>query len=423
MRVAFVLNAFPLVSETFVLAQIVGLMQRGHEVDVFADRPPGDEDTVHPEVVQYRLLERTRYRVERPVRRLARLRGAGALLVRWGWRIPGRTLETLNVFRHGRLAINLRMLFDSMPWDRIDGGYDVIHCHFGPNGLRTVAAKRAGAFRAPVITTFHGGDANSLPRYFGPGYYRYLFHHGDLFTVGSDFMRRRIMSYGAPGDRIVCLPMGVDTSFFPFVPRRLPDDGGPINLLTVARLVEVKGIEYVLRAVALVKARYPQLRYTIAGDGPLRGRLEALRAELGITREVQFLGAVPRDAVPRLHRQAHIFILPSIVTAAGEEENQPVAVAEAQSSGLPVIATSIGGVPESIRNGESGWLVRPCDATALVAALTSMIEHPEATARMGEIGRRHVEANYELEELHDRLVALYREAAAASGVMPSVSCR
>jgi colanic acid/amylovoran biosynthesis glycosyltransferase len=411
MKVAFVLNKFPLVSETFVLSQIVGLLRRGHEVDIYAERPTDAVTATHPEVAQYRLLEHTLYRTPRPLGRLARLRGAAALLLRWGWRIPARTLDSLNPFRHGRLAVNLRMLFDSMPSDPVGAGYDIVHCHFGPNGLRAVAARRAGAFRAPVITTFHGGDANALPRYFGHGYYQYLFRYGNVFTVGSDFMRRRIMSYGAPAARIVHLPMGVDTSHFPFTQHSLSKDG-EINLLTVARLVEVKGIEHVLRAIALLKPQYPRLRYSIAGDGPLFNHLKSLTVELGISECVRFLGAVSRDAVPDLHRAADIFLLASVVTPSGEEENQPVSVAEAQASGLPVIATTIGGIPESIRDGVSGCLVPPRDPKALAAALTWMIEHPETTASMGQAGRRHVEQNYDSEKLHDRLVSVYRDASA-----------
>jgi colanic acid/amylovoran biosynthesis glycosyltransferase len=411
MRVAFVLNGFPLVSETFVLSQIVGLLRRGHEVDIYADRPPELSAVVHPELIQYRLLERTRYRDALPAARLARRWSAVKILVRWGWRIPLRTLDCLNAFVHGRRALCLQLLFDGMPRDRISNNYDIVHCHFGPNGQRAVAARRAGAFRAPVITTFHGYDANSLPRYFGSGYYRYLFKHGDLFTVGSQFMHRRIVSYGAPDDRIVKLPMGVDTRFFRFATRRLPADG-PITLLTVARLVEVKGVEYALRALPLILQSYPRLKYIVAGDGPLRAELQALAAQLGISQRVAFMGAVTRDRVVALHREAQVFILPSVVTAAGEEENQPVSLAEAQASGLPVVATAIGGVGESIRDRISGLLVPSRDSRALASAVRWLIEHHEGWEHMGLAGRAHVMDRFDMEKLHDRLVSIYEHVAA-----------
>jgi len=412
-NIAFVVNTFPQFSETFILSQIVGLLRRGHQVVIYAEQPDGDLAAVHPEVDQYRLLERTQYRTGCPAGRWDRTRGAAALLCRWGWRIPRRTLESLNVFRHGRRALNLNMLYDSLPREQIGACHDVVHCHFGPNGQRAVAARRAGAFRAPIITTFHGFDANVLPRSFGPGYYRYLFRHGDLFTVGSEFMRRRILGCGAPADRIVHLPMGVDTERFAFSNRSIPPDGR-IAVLTVARLAEVKGIEYVLHAIALIKSQYPKLQYVVAGDGPLRDSLSALTVKLGITDQVRFLGAVSRDRIPGLHRAAHIFVLASVVTASGEEENQPVSVAEAQASGLPVIATSIGGIPESLRDGASGFLVPPRDPHAIAAALTWLIENQDAWSRMGRAGRRHVEQHFDGEKLNDRLIDIYRTALAGS---------
>ena len=408
MRIAFVLNDFPLVSETFILGQIVGLLRRGHEVDVYADRPRG-ETAIHPEIARHRLIERTRYRAAFPTTRMGRVLTAAGLLARWGWRVPGRTGECLNVVRHGRRALNLGMLLDSLPQERIDGGYDVVHCHFGPNGQRAVVARRTAPsgrrslprFTVTTPTCCLGTTAATITT---------------ICSATATFSRSARPSCAGgywhlaiPADRIVHLPMGVDVSAFPYTDR--PALGGePFTLLTVARLVEVKGVEYVLRAVALVKRKHPKVRYVVAGDGALRERLEALSAELGIAENVRFLGAVSRDRVPCLHRDAHAFVLASVVTQSGEEENQPVSVAEAQASGLPVVATSIGGVSESVLDGESGLLVPPRNAEALAAAIVWLIEHPEATGRMGRAGRRRVEEHFDAEKLHDQLVDVYRDA-------------
>jgi colanic acid/amylovoran biosynthesis glycosyltransferase len=222
-------------------------------------------------------------------------------------------------------------------------------------------------------------------------------------------MRRRIASLGAPKNRIVQLPMGVDISRYRFVERQKAEDG-EFRLLTVARLVEVKGIEYALRAAAIVKTKCPRLRYKIGGDGPLRSKLEALAAELGLEQTVEFLGEVNQEDVLPLYEAAHGFVLPSIVTYSGEEDNQPVVLAEAQASGLPVIATAIGGIPESIRDGESGLLVQPRNPEALASAILRLADHPEAWGRMGRAGRMNVEERFNLERLNDQLVDLYRLA-------------
>jgi colanic acid/amylovoran biosynthesis glycosyltransferase len=235
--------------------------------------------------------------------------------------------------------------------------------------------------------------------------YENLFKHGDLFTVGSEFMRRRIVSLGAPEDRIAKLPMGVDVSRYRFAERRKGD--GEFRLLTIARLVEVKGIEYVLRSLAIIKDKCPGLRYFVAGDGPLRNKLEALVTELGIAQTVEFLGEVCHEEALQQYHAAHGFVLASVVTDSGEEESQSVVLAEAQATGLPVIATATGGIPESMRDRESGLLVPPRNPGALASAILWLVNHPEAWGEMGRAGREYVEEHFNLERLNDQLVGIY----------------
>jgi colanic acid/amylovoran biosynthesis glycosyltransferase len=203
--------------------------------------------------------------------------------------------------------------------------------------------------------------------------------------------------------------MGIDLSRFVFSERTQSFDG-EFRLLTVARLVEVKGIEFALLAIASVKAKVPGIRYQIIGDGPLRNELEALTNRLNIADKVEFLGALPQEEVIKKLLLAHIFILPSIVTISGEEENQSVALAEAQASGLPVITTAIGGNAESVRGGESGLLVAPRNSEALASAVLWLADHPESWGRMGRAGRAHVETSFNHERLNDQLIDIYRSA-------------
>ena len=121
----------------------------------------------------------------------------------------------MNVFRHGRSAISLRLHHETLPAREKRLVYDVVHCHFGPNGARAVRLRQFGALRGPVITTFPGYDANKLPRVHGPKIYDELFAHGDTFTVGSEFMHTKLINLGAPKSKLVCLPIGVDLSFLP----------------------------------------------------------------------------------------------------------------------------------------------------------------------------------------------------------------
>jgi colanic acid/amylovoran biosynthesis glycosyltransferase len=413
MKIAFFLNEFPVISETFLLNQIVGLIRRGHELDIHAQWPvePANKGQ-HADVKRYRLLDRAHFH-PMPEAQLARFGSAAGRLARWGWRHPKITLDSLNIFRHRRSALNLTLLHELLPALEFPQRYDVVHCHFGPNGQRAVAWRDFGALLGPIITTFHGYDVNQLPQIEGPYLYQRLFNEGELFTVGSEFMKKRIIALGAPEDRIVKLPMGIDLSRFRFT-ERIKNHDGELRLLTVARLVEVKGIEHAIRAVASLKEKYSRIHYQIVGDGPLRAELEGLASRRGLANNVEFLGALPQEKVIELYRDAQIFLLPSIVTESGEEEGQSLVLAEAQASGLPVIGSRIGGIPESIREGKSGLLVPPQDPSALARAIEQLAEHPQAWGQMGRVGRAHVEDCFDLEKLNDRLVDLYRMVAPQS---------
>jgi len=420
-RIAFVINEFPSVSETFILDQMVGLIERGHEVQIYAERPQQMPRKLHADVERLQMLGRTRYRELAPTGRTARVRSGISRALRWGWKYPGPLMDGLNVFRHGRRALNFSMVHKIFPSREPAPRCDVVHSHYGPNGVRAVYWREAGILEGPVITTFHGYDANMLPRTQGPELYQKLFADADCFTAGSEFMRKRLISLGAPAERIVKLPMGVDVRKYQCAERHR-DEAGELRLLSIARLVEVKGIEYALKALARVKPRLGRFRYQIAGDGPLLGSLKALARELGIDDAVEFLGAVSREEALGFYEQAHIFLLPSVLTETGEEENQPVVLAEAQAAGLPVIATRIGGVPESIREGESGLLVAPRDSEALGEAILRVAEHPERWPEMGRAGRRLVESDFNLEKLNERLLELYEELICAKPTGRVTSC-
>jgi len=144
-------------------------------------------------------------------------------------------------------------------------------------------------------------------------------------------------------------------------------------------------------------------------DGPLRGKLKNLTKQLGISGHVRFLGAKTRDQIIKLYSKAHIFMLSSIRNQNGSEEGQGLVLLEAQSVGLPVVATRVGGIPESVVDGKSGFLVPERDVDALAEKLIYLIEHPEIWPEMGRAGRAFVEINYDINKLNDRLVEIYQQ--------------
>lgn len=432
MRVAFLLERFPVVSETFILRQITGLLDLGHEVDIYAQWRGDDDSVVHPAVDRYDLRRRTSYLDlpvaacfwEQPVRPLrgktwlpgeetpiwnAR-RAAHALprLVRTFARAPRLTLATLDRREYGYQADSLSAAYRLAALAGRGRGYDVVHAHFGPigNNFRFVRA----LWRAPLVVSFHGYDLSTWPRQEGEHVYRALFRTADAITTHSNYAVLRLRTLGCPVAKIRMLPSGIDPAQFTFRERSLRPHEPP-RLLTIARLVPIKGVEYALRAVDRLRCRWPRVRYDIVGEGPEREHLEAVVAQLGLEDNVRFHGAQTEVRVRVLLEKAHLFIVPSI-NLAGDEEGLPVVLLEAQATGLPLVATRTGGISEGVLDGESGHLVADRDPEALCDALLSLLENPERWPEIGRRGRTHVETNYDIRRLNRELVGIYEDVAA-----------
>ena len=194
MRIAFIIDIFPTLSETFVLNQITGLIDRGHEVDILA-QCRGDTSKVHSDVLKYKLLDRTyyHYNVTVPANFLKRLLKAMWLVFPNIHKKPVTILRCLNVLRYGRRAASLRQLYKVIPFLRFNN-YDIIHCHFGPSGLRGVRLRELGAINGKIITTFHGYDMSAYVRDQGQEVYKTLFERGDLFLPVSECWKNKLSS-------------------------------------------------------------------------------------------------------------------------------------------------------------------------------------------------------------------------------------
>lgn len=416
MRIAVVVTFFPSLSQTFVLNQVTGLIDRGHEVDVYAAGPEPDERGAgerwlrevsaraeQRDVRRYRLSERVRYEPPIPGNVLRRVVTAVRVLAWYYGRSPRAALRALDVVRRGRRAASLTLLFQGAPFAGRPT-YDALLCHFGPNGRRVTELRAAGLVRGRVLTAFHGYDLSRYLALHGDRVYDDLFARGDLFLPVSHFWRRRLIALGCPAERIVVHPMGVDLRRFAFEPRR--PDGGEVRLLTVARLVEKKGVEYGIRAVAALRAAGLPVRYRIVGNGPLRGSLERLAAELGVREVVRFEGERDQEHIIRAMREAHLFVAPSVTARDGDMEGIPVSLMEAMATGLPVVSTYHSGIPELVQDGTSGFLVPERDVEALAMVLRYLVVHPSRWPEMGAAGRVTVERERDMEVLNDRLEAL-----------------
>lgn len=405
-KIAFIVGRFPCLSETFILNQITALIASGHDVKILALENPS-EKKVHPDVWQFDLLNKTVYFPSIPSNKCRRiLKGIGLLLSRLP-RNPIRLLHCLNVFKFGKDALSLKLLYYNIPV--LNRQFDILHCHFGQSGIVGACLKRVGAGRL-MLTTFHGYDLSEYLNVAGPDIYSKLFQVCDLCLPISQYWKRRLIQLGCPESKIAVLHMGIDVNKLKFQKKQvLP--GESVKLLTVGRLVEKKGYEYAIRAMAISMRKYPIIEYTIVGSGPLKDSLEKLVMQLKIESRVHFLGECDRKEVQELYRECHLFVLPSITSADGDMEGIPVVLMEAQAVGMPVVSTIHSGIPEGVLDGRSGYLVPEKDVASLSEKIDYLISHPEKWPEMGREGRAWVEKEFnqpvldlQLESIFDNLL-------------------
>lgn len=246
------------------------------------------------------------------------------------------------------------------------GGYDACHYYFGlPTGL---LSRFPGAHRQkPYVISLRGSDV--------PGYEPKLDRlHGALLPVTRRIWRgahsvvanseglRKLALSTVPAQPIDVIPNGIEAVSRPQSPRQAHDG---LRILTVSRLIERKGVDTLIEAVAAI--RDVPLILDIAGDGPWHARLARLAQQFGIADRINFHGFVQHADLSDLYAQADIFVLPS------RAESCSMALLEAMGAGLPVVATRVGGTPELVRDGKNGLLTGTDDATALAAAIRQLV--------------------------------------------------
>lgn len=402
MRIAVFVSVYPTLSETFIVDQLASLIDRGHEVSVFARMPPAAAPQ-GPASARVHYIDS----------------GAVARSVRVLAKDPARVLRALaelaKVARPGSLVETNRVWQTASKALESGETYDVALAHFGPNGLTAMHLRQFGILHAPLATIFHGRDVSYYVKRRGPGAYRALFQSGELMLPVSEYFGRRLIELGCPAERIRVQRMGVDLKRFQYRVRT-HTAGEPIRILSVCRLVEKKGIEFGLRALARLPEHAPPIVWDILGDGPERQKLEQLTAALGLSGRVTWHGAASRERVAQLFATHHVFLAPSITGDDGDQEGIPVAIMEAAACGLPVVSTQHSGIPELVRDGVSGYLAPERDVDGLAAALTNMLTHTQRWPAFAAAARGLIESDYERDAQNDRLAAMLAELADANTV-------
>jgi len=265
---------------------------------------------------------------------------------------------------------------------------DLLHVYFGHTGVHLLPFIRN--WPGPSIVSFHGMDI--MPRAKEPGYdarMRELLSALPMVLARSESLAARLVALGCDPGKIRINRTGIPLGDFPFRERAVPADGA-WRLVQASRLIEKKGLADSLRAFAAFHAKHPQATFTIAGDGPLRPTLEALARELDVSTAVTFAGFQRQADLRTLYESSHLFLHPSRTTAAQDQEGVPNSMLEAMATGLPVVATLHGGIPEAVENGRAGLLTPEGDWEALRDSLLALAADPVRIQAMGRTAAESV---------------------------------
>ena len=288
---------------------------------------------------------------------------------------------------------------------------DLVHVYFGHTGVHLLPFVRTWKGRA--LVSFHGMDI--MPRDGEPGYadrLRELLQVLPMVLARSESLAARLVDLGCPREKIRINRTGIPLESFPFAERQ-PAPDGAWHLVQASRLIEKKGVSDTLQAFAVFRKSHPASRLTIAGDGPLLEDLQRLAGELGIEQAVHFAGFQSQAQLADLFASAHLFIHPSRLTSKQDQEGVPNSMLEAMSSGLPVVATLHGGIPEAVENGRDGLLTPENDPAALATSLATIAGSPDLFRTFSANAAASVRAKYEHSAAIRLLEGFYSELICA----------
>ncbi len=406
---------FPEVSETFICNEIAGMIERGHSIRIAATHKV---PTPHHEIVDnYQLLDKCWFLSEAlsydnaksPLAILEEVMPAAnakslveEIANNWENHLAIEQVlgKESHICQEQLLVLIYSLLMNLICREQAD----IISCQFGNVGEFIIPLRKW--IRTPIVTYFHGRDFSTAHR--GKLSLDQLFSEGDYFLVNSEYTRSSIITLGCKPERITLVGVaGVDPSLFTFKPRHRTE---PLRLMSVARLVEKKGLEYAIRGVAsVIKKTQYKIQYDILGEGSLRHKLEVIIEDLGVGSHIRLLGAKTHQQVAEHMSQVHLLLLTSVTASDGDTEGLGVALLEAQMAGIPVLATQHNGFHDAVVDGQSGFLVPERDSVAIEERLIFLIENSSLWPQMGLCGHEHVMKNYTREVVTGKIEQVFRQ--------------
>jgi colanic acid/amylovoran biosynthesis glycosyltransferase len=365
LSIIVVTGYFPHLSQQFIQEQIVQFIKNRHNVRIHSFKKP-KHIKVQKDVLRYDLLEKTTY---------------------------GKKLPTLSLF-------------------------DIVYVQFGYHGQEVIKEARAQGFTGPIVVCFRGND---LSGYLKRDARRYdtLFQEVDLLLPVCAFFKDRLVNLGCDESKIMVHHSAINSDNF-VCKEHIIDLKKPLRFLSVCRLTEKKGLEYTIRAVAMLKKKYPHIIYTIVGDADTancvyKDYIQQLVIDLKLEHNVFFYGWATHEEIISLLDRSDIFLLPSITAGDGDQEGIANALKEAMAAGVPVIATDHSGTSELVEHEQTGLLVEEKDVFGIVKAVYWYIKHPEKVKKITKQARIKIEEEFAIGSTVAKLEKIFEQLLAKKG--------
>ena len=397
-KIFYILDTFPKLSETFILNEIVELVKRGYEIKIFSLLKPY-EKIVNEDVENFELLKKTYYPRKRNIQKaIFHLR---FYIYVWGFlrkfiqRENRRFVSYLGRRKFLWLLLNLSALASLVERP------DHIHSHF--------AAKASiyGLFLARVMGKPFSFTPHAYEIFRNPnlGILKKTLKGANCVITPSMYNKKYLEGItGIENSDIQVVRATIEPEKFkPSIKER----NGSVQLLGVGRLVEKKGFEYLIKCVAIVRKKFNHVSLNIAGEGPMKESLQTLIKQEGLLSCVHLLGGVTNEECKMLLQDCTIAVLPCIVATDGDRDVCPLTLQEAMAMEIPVVSTHVGSVPELIDDGCNGILVAEKNEEALANAIIKLIENPELRRKMGHKGREKILKEFNIKTQVDQLLLIW----------------
>jgi colanic acid/amylovoran biosynthesis glycosyltransferase len=290
---------------------------------------------------------------------------------------------------------------------------ELMHIYFGHTGVHLLPFIQE--WDRPCVVSFHGMDLQPRPQQEGfDAQMQELLQTVPLVLARSRSLLAGLERLGCPKEKLRLNRTGIPLEQFPFAQRPMPADGSWL-FVQACRLIAKKGLATALRAFAKFHARHPRAKFCIAGEGPLKGKIAALIGELGLEGAVELSGFLAQRELAALYGRAHLFLHPSEMPPDQNQEGVPNSMLEAMATGLPVLATTHGGIPEAVTHERTGLLVPERDEEALFRAMCQITDDTDRLYILGQAASRAVREEFEQGKQIERLESYYDEARELGG--------